>query len=80
MFVLAAVAVLLAWSVPVELENVEVGDEIIILGEYYRNVETSGSRVRWPTALERGSPLICSAVGLNLVIRHSANPAAHPFL
>lgn len=33
-----------------DLQNVKVGGQIVVLGEYYRNVETPGDGLRWPAA------------------------------
>ena len=40
-----------------ELQNVQVGGQITILGEYYRNVETPGSGLRWPASVLLGRPI-----------------------
>jgi len=40
-----------------QLERVEVGGEIRILGEYYRNVETPGDGLRWPANWLLGRPV-----------------------
>jgi len=55
------VAILTGLVVPAlasaELQNVHVGGQITILGEYYRNVESPGSGLRWPAALLLGRPI-----------------------
>ena len=38
-----------------ELTNVEVGGQLTILGEYYRNVEPAGEGLRWPRQLALGT-------------------------
>lgn len=53
------VAVLAATALPAsaELQNVQVGGQITILGEYYRNVETPGDGLRWPASVLLGRPI-----------------------
>jgi hypothetical protein len=40
-----------------ELQNVKVGGEVVILGEYYRNVATPGTGLRWPAEWLLGRPI-----------------------
>ncbi len=50
-------ALSLALPAAAELQNVEVGGQIKILGEYYRNIVTMGDGERWPAAFLPGRPI-----------------------
>ena len=51
------VAICAGLNATAELQNVEIGGEIVVLGEYYRNVETPGDGLRWPAEWLLGRPI-----------------------
>ena len=58
-FTIVFAGILVATTLPAsaELQNVEVGGQITILGEYYRNVETPRTGLRWPASWLLGRPI-----------------------
>ncbi len=61
---LLIMAVALALPAVAELQNVQVGGQITILGEYYRNVETTGNGDRWPAPFLPARPIGTLGTGI----------------
>ena len=55
--VFAACMLAFAYTGRAELQSVELGGDIVILGEYYRNVEPPGTGLRWPANALSGRPI-----------------------